>query len=498
VDTLVSAFSLVATVPTFVAIVAGTLLGIVMGVLPGLGPALAVSLALPFTFSLDKMASISMLLGLYSGSIYGGSVTAILINTPGTPASAATCLDGYPMARAGRADEAIGLSTAASLFGGLFSLVVLVLAAPQLAAWALRFGPAEIFAVAVFALTCIASVSEGAMVKGLMAGILGLFISVIGQDAVTGEARYTFGFFALTGGVDLLPVLVGLFALSEVMVRLVERQKAAATAVTGVGFRLPSLRVLRRCAGTAVKGSIIGTLLGVLPGVGPTTASFVSYSEARRVARPDDRFGSGEPRGIVASEVANNAVTGGALVPTLALGIPGDPITAIMLGAFMIHEIVPGPRMFVQHLDLVQAIFLSLLLVNLVMFVIAAFSAQLWTRVLRVPEPVLMAGVVVLVAVGTFSVNNSLLDLGTALVAGIAGFLLRYNGFPIAPVVIGLVLGRMVEENLRTGLIAYDGDLTVFFGRPIAVILYVATLLVLAWPLVARALRRRGNKGAAC
>lgn len=490
-DTLLSAFSLVATVPTIVAIVAGTLLGIVMGVLPGLGPALAVSLALPFTFGLDKMTSIAMLLGLYVGSIYGGSITAILINTPGTPASAATCLDGYPLARAGRADEAVGLSTVASLFGGLFSLLVLVVAAPQLAAWALKFGPAEIFALAIFALTCIASISEGAMIKGLMAGILGLFVSVIGQDAITGEARFTFDFFVLTGGIGLLPVLVGLFALSEVLVRLVERHKVSEPVTSGIGFRLPSFGMMRTCAGTAVKGSIIGTLLGILPGIGPTTASFVSYSEARRTARPDEKFGTGEPKGVVASESANNAVSGGALVPTLALGIPGDPITAIMLGAFIIHEIIPGPRLFVEHLDLVQAIFISLLLVNLVMFAIAAISAQLWTRVLRVPEPLLMAGVVVLVAVGTFSVNNSLLDLGIAMVAGIVGFLLRYNGFPIAPVVIGLVLGRMVEENLRTGLIAYDNDFGIFFGRPIPIALYAATALVLAWPLVSPWLARR-------
>lgn len=494
-ETLFSAIALVATVPTFIALVAGTLLGIIMGVLPGLGPGLAVSLALPFTFSLDKMPSIAMLLGLYCGSIYGGSITAILINTPGTPASAATCLDGYPMARAGRADHAIGLSTTASLFGGLFSLVILVLAAPQLAAWALRFGPAEIFAIAVFALTCIASISEGAMLKGLMAGIIGLFISVIGQDAITGEPRFTFGVFALTGGIELVPVLVGLFALSEVMVRLVERHKPTEAVTAGIGFRFPSLGMMRHCAGTAVKGSVLGTLLGVLPGIGPTTASFVSYSEARRSARRGEKFGSGEPKGVVASESANNAVTGGALVPTLALGIPGDPITAIMLGAFIIHEIVPGPRMFVQHLDLVQAIFIALLLVNLIMFAIGAVSAQIWTRVLRVPEPLLMAGVVVLVAVGTFSVNNSLLDLGVALIAGIAGFLLRYNGFPIAPVVIGLVLGRMVEENLRIGLIAYDGDFGTFFGRPIAIALYAATALVLMWPMIARWLARRRGDG---
>jgi putative tricarboxylic transport membrane protein len=494
VDTLLPAIGLVAGLPTLAALVAGTLIGIVMGVMPGLGPSLAVSLALPFTFSLDRMPSIAMLLGLYCGSIYGGSISAILINTPGTPASAATCLDGYPMARAGRADHAIGLATAASVFGGLFSLAILIIAAPQLAAWALKFGPAETFALAIFALTCIASVSEGAMIKGIAAGVIGLFISVIGQDAITGEPRFTFGVFALTGGIGLVPVLVGLFALSEVFVRLAGHRKPVEAVAAGIGFRFPSLATIRRCARTALKGSAIGTLLGVLPGVGPTTASFVSYSEARRGARDRTRFGKGEPEGVVASESANNAVTGGALVPTLALGIPGDPITAIMLGAFMIHEIVPGPSMFVQHVDLVQAIFIAMLLVNLVVFAAGALSAQLWTRVLRVPEPLLMAGVVVLVAVGTFSVNNSLLDLGVALVAGVVGFLLRHNGFPVAPVVIGLVLGRMVEESLRTGLIAYDNDFGVFFGRPIPIALYAATVLVLLWPLAARRIaRRRGE-----
>lgn len=481
-DTFLSALSLISSLAVLISIVAGTIVGVIVGVLPGLGPALAVSLMLPFTFGMDSISSIGMLLGVYAGSIYGGSITAILLNTPGTPASAATAFDGYPMARKGKADIAIGVATLSSAIGGILSLGVLIFAAPQLAFLALKFGPSEMFAIALFALTCIAAVSRGAMLKGLIAGAIGLLLSVIGQDVLTGSARFTFGSLELLGGLSLVSLLVGLFAVSEVLMRISSRNEDAPPILGNVGFRLPSASFLFNSWPIFIKSTGIGTFLGILPGIGPTAASFVSYAETKRSLAGKKELGTGEPEGIMASESANNAVTGGALVPTLALGIPGDPITAIMLGALIIHDIVPGPQLFVQNGNIAMAIFLALLLVNLVILAFGALSSHLWTRVLRIPEPVLLSSVLVLVCVGVYSVNSSFLDLFITFVAGVVGFLLRAKGFPIAPIVIGFVLGPMIEENLRMGLIVYDNDVYAYFTQPITLLFIMLSLLVLALP----------------
>ena len=489
--TFASAADLILTLPTLLALGGGTLLGVAIGVLPGLGPAVGVSLVLPLTIGMGQIPAISMLLGIYAGSIYGGSVTAVLINTPGTPSSAASCLDGYRMTMKGESGQALGIAVAASVFGGVFSVIVLALFAPQLATWALKFGPAEMFALAIFSLTCIAAVSEGTMVKGLIGGVLGLFLSVIGQDTFTGEARFTFGIFELSAGLSLVPVLVGLFALSEVFDRLASRHGADDLKPPPAKFRLPSWRQNRELLPVYIKGGIIGTILGILPGIGPTTASFVSYAEARRSSKHPERFGKGEPAGLAASESANNAVTGGALVPTLALGVPGDPITAILLGALVIKDIVPGPRLFMQHADLVTALFIALLLVNLILLPIAIGFSGLWRRLLMLPEPLLMAMVVVLVTVGIYTLNNSVLDMTTTFIAGVTGYLLRRANFPLAPIVIGFVLGGMVESNLRMGLIVYNHHVSEFLTRPIAATLLLLSLAMLARPLISRLRRRR-------
>lgn len=481
-DILASAADMIFTLPTVLAILGGTLLGVAIGVLPGLGPAVGVSLALPLTLGLDQVPAIAMLLGIYAGSIYGGSVTAILINTPGTPSSAASCLDGYPMTLKGEAGRALGIAAVASVFGGLFSVAILALFAPRLASWALNFGPAEMLALALFALTCIAAVSEGSMIKGLMGGVLGLFISVVGQDTFTGQVRYDFGIFELSAGLSLVPVLVGLFALSEVFTRLGGANGPVQT-ITSAGFRMPTFREFRGLTPTFLKGGVVGTILGILPGIGPTAASFVSYAEARRSSKEPETFGKGNPHGLAASESANNAVTGAALVPTLALGVPGDPITAILLGALVIKDIVPGPRLFIQHADTVAALYIVLTVINILILPIAAGFGGVWRRILALPEALLMAMVVVLVTVGIYTLNNSVLDLVTTFTAGVVGYLLRRAGFPLAPIIIGFVLGGMVEENLRMGMIVFEGDWTQFFTHPIAAALLALSVILLARPL---------------
>jgi len=496
-ELLLNAVGMLFTLPALVAILLGVVAGIIIGALPGLGAVLAITMALPLTFVLPKEASVALLLGLYCGSIYGGSISAILINTPGTPASAATILDGYPMARAGHADLALAWSTSASASGGIIAALVLALAAPLLATVGLAFGPIEYFALGLFALTCIISVAREDMVKGLLAGLGGMFVAIVGQDPLTGDLRFDFGSFDLSGGIGLVPFLVGIFALSEVFWRMAEHDPQAEETVMRAGFRMPRLSEFRMRAGVLIKSSLIGTWIGMLPGIGATAASMVSYAEAKRTSPRRDKFGTGEPDGLIASEAANNGVTAGALIPTLSLGIPGDPITAVMLGALTLQGITPGPRLFTESGDLVIFIFLALLIANVAMFASGALLAPLFSRILRVPEPLLMSCIVVLIALGTYSVNSSPFDLVVVFLSGIAGFLLRYNGFPLAPVVIGFVLCPMVEQSLRQGLILTNNSFLAFFTYPIALGLFIVTLLFLVWPFVRDWRAKRRGDGAA-
>ncbi|MBB4303469.1 putative tricarboxylic transport membrane protein [Rhodobium orientis] len=481
------------TLPVLVSVFAGTVLGVIVGVLPGLGSVVGITMVLPFTFTLGQIPALALMLGIYCGSVYGGSISAIVINTPGTPQAAATALDGYPMARRGEADLAIGWTTAASVIGGLFSVAVLIVAAPQLAAFSLNFTAIEYFALGVFALICIANVSRGAMLKGLLSGVIGLFVATVGVDHVTGDMRFTFDNFEMTAGISLVPAIVGLFALSEVFVRASETHVLKETSMFRVGFRLPPWSEWKPRLGILFKSCAIGSFVGALPGTGAATAAFISYSEAKRSSPRRDRLGTGEPDGLVAAESANNAVTGSAMVPTLALGIPGDPVTAVMLGTFVVHGLAPGPRLFTEHLDLVYAVFFILIAVNLLMFVVGAVGAQAFTRVLRIPEPILMASVVVISLIGAYGVRGNPIDLIIAFVFGVVGFLFRKNGFPLAPMVIGMVLSEMIENSLRQGLLITRGDFLAFFERPIALALFVLTAAILLWPPIRWALDRRGK-----
>lgn len=492
-DLLLSAASQIATPMTMLCIVLGTVFGVIIGVLPGLGSVIGLTMVLPFTFSLNQFPSIALMLGVYCGSVYGGSITAIILNTPGTPQSAATALEGFPMAKAGNADLAIGWVTTASTLGGLFSVLVFVLAGPWLARFSLQFTPVEYFALGLFAMTCIAGVSSGHLVKGLVAGGIGLMLACIGVDPVTGDMRYTFGSFQLSAGIGLIPVIVGLFAYSEMFLRVLEidDEKPAASHFR-VGFRMPPWREWRLRLGMLLRGSVLGSFVGALPGTGAATAAFIAYSEAHRTSKRRENFGKGEPDGLVACESANNAVTGSALVPTLALGIPGDPVTAVMLGALVIQGVAPGPQLFQQNLDLVYGIFLCLIVVNLVMFAAGALGASVFTRVLRIPEPILIGLILIVSTVGAYGVSGSIFDIWIAFCAGIAGAVLRYFSYPLAPIVIGMVLGPTIEMSLRQGLILSEGNILEFFLHPIASALFLLTLAMLLWPAIRARRARRG------
>lgn len=460
------------------AIAAGVVIGLVVGALPGLGSVVAITMVLPFTFSMPTVPAIGLILAVYCCSVFGGSYSAILLNTPGTPQSAATVLDGYSMSRQGKAGEALAWATGASAFGGLFSTFVLVLFAPQLARVALSFGPIENFALTCLALTCIAGVAGGNFLLGILAGLIGLMLATVGVDPLSGETRLTFGYFSVSSGLQLIPVLVGLFAVAEVFSRIAEPKQDGKAELIQSRYRIPSLSQWWARIGTLLKSSAIGSFIGVLPGTGAATSSFISYAVASRTGRFRENFGKGEPEGIVASEAANNAVTGGALVPTLALGIPGDPITAVMMSALILHGIQPGTRLFTDTPELIYACFIALLVINLVMFVVAGPFARIFGYVLRLPEHILMALVLLLSMLGAYGVRGNIFDLYVVLGAGVAGYLLRLAAIPVAPIVIGMVLGPFVEESLRQGLILTDGNFLVFFESPIAATLLIITALI--------------------
>ncbi|MEO1019738.1 MAG: tripartite tricarboxylate transporter permease, partial [Pseudomonadota bacterium] len=384
----------------------GTALGIVVGALPGLGSIIALTICLPFTFAMDQVPAVALLLAAYCGSVYGGSISSILINTPGTLAAASTALDGYPMALRGEANKALGWATAASICGGLFSTVILVLTAPQLANFALRFGPIETFSVIILALTCIASISRGSMLKGLLAGAIGLFLAVIGADPITGDIRFDFGYFPLTAGIALVPMVVGLFALSEVLIRALELGTGRVEITRNTGMQFPRWSEWKPRLRLLLKSCTIGSLIGVLPGTGSAVAAFISYAEAKRTSPRRDKIGTGEPDGIVAAESANNAVTGGALVPTLALGIPGDAVTAVMVTTLLIQGITPGVRLMADNPQIVIAAFIALFLINLILLVQAYAASRGFAALLRTPEPLLLAMVAVFATVGAYGVRG--------------------------------------------------------------------------------------------
>ena len=485
IASLPEALGLIFTFEGLLVLSLGTMLGIILGALPGIGSTVAVAMILPFTLSMSKAPAILLLLAICAGSVYGGSISAILINTPGTPQSAATCLDGYPMAQRGEAGKALGWATVASVIGGLASAVVLIFAAPQLAAFALNFGPIETFALILLGLTCIVSVSEGSLIKGLMAGFMGLFLSTVGGDPITGEARFTFGHFQLIAGFDLLAVVIGVFALSEVLTRAAASPEDIKPLVAFNGIVLPKLNEWKGRVKGLVKSVLIGNGIGVLPGTGAATAAFIAYAEARRSAPTRANFGKGEPDGLIASESANNAVTGGALVPTMALGIPGDAITAVMLATLTLHGVTPGIRLMSDNPVLMAAIFAGFFVINLMLLPLGMVESRMAAPILRIKEAYMLVMISLLCTVGVFFVRGNPFDLLVMAVAGVIGFILCRQGYPMAPLVIGMVLGPTLEISLRQGLIITDGSFSAFFvGHPIAGVLAVIAVGMLALPVI--------------
>ena len=457
----------------------GVALGIVFGALPGLTAVMGVALLIPLTFGLPPVVAFSSLLGMYCGAIYAGSITAILVSTPGTAAAAATMLEGPRLTARGESLRALEMTTVASFIGGVFSCFILAGVAPQLARFALNFSAPEYFALGIFGLTIVATLSEGALLKGCIAACLGLLIAMVGMDPLTGNLRLTFDSANLIYGVSLIPALVGLYALSQVFLTCEDVFRGKRLSAVNISRKGISLAEIWANRSALLRGSLIGTFIGIVPATGSGTASFAAYSEAKRNSRHPEAFGNGAIEGLAATESANNAVTGGALIPLLTLGIPGDVVTAVILGALMIQGMTPGPLLFQEQGALVYSIFISLLLANVFMLVLGMASVRVFSKIVSIPGGILMPLVTTLCVVGGYALNNSNFDLGVMAVFGILGWIMTKASIPLAPLLLAMILSGIIETNFRRALSISDNDYTVFLTRPVCAVFLCISLFIL-------------------
>ncbi|MCR9138804.1 MAG: tripartite tricarboxylate transporter permease [Alphaproteobacteria bacterium] len=461
------------------ALLIGSVGGVIIGAIPGVGPAVAIAILLPATFSLEPIVGLTMLLGIYGSSMYGGAIPAVLINTPGTAVNALTAYDGYPMTQNGQAHRAVSLAYSASFWGGIFGVVCLILLSPVLAIIAPMFGSREIFLAALLGIVLVILAHRGQIFAAGMLAMLGIFLQTIGLDAVTYTQRYTFEMTFLSSGINLIVVVLGLFALSQAFFLLSAPDDSPdANPVTG---RLTSgFRELLKHKRVATVASGFGVLLGMIPGTGEFTAQFMSYTYAQKTSKDPDAFGKGSPEGLIASEAANNAVPPAAMIPLLALGIPGEALTAMMLSVFYVHNVIPGPQLFQNNIDLVYGLYFALIVLNVVVICFLMFSTNLLTRVIRIPTRFLGVMILILSFVGVYSLRNSLTDCMIAAGFGVLGLILKRLNLPIVPIILGMVLGGIMEVKLRSALPRLKTPLDMI-DRPIAFIIFVMIVLVLAF-----------------
>jgi putative tricarboxylic transport membrane protein len=459
----------------------GTALGLFVGAMPGLSATMAIALLLPVTFKMRPETGISMLAAIYMGAMYGGSIAAVLIKTPGTPAAAATVMDGYPMAQRDEAGRALGISLTASFVGGVISSVILLTAAPMLGWVAVMFGPVELFGVAVLGMTIIGSLSQGSVIKGLLSGSLGLIFSTVGMDSITGMPRFTLGNINLYSGIQYTVALIGLFSIPQA-IKLIETDsvKGSRSANKITDRILRPWSELKELFPTFIKSSFIGVFTGIVPGAGGDTACWFAYNEAKRLHNDDDMFGKGSPYGIAAPEAANNAVVGGALVPTIALGIPGSSSTAVLLGGLMIHGIMPGPSLMTEYAGVTYTLLWAVLLSTVIMFLEGLAFTKACIIVTRVENKLLSVAIVVLCVIGSFAINNSMFDVGVMFAFGVLGYFMEKLSMPVAPLVVGLILGRMLDVTLHQSLLMSQGSWMIFARNPICVALLLLAALSLA------------------
>jgi putative tricarboxylic transport membrane protein len=492
-DAMIQGFSLLIDPFNIFLIFIAVLIGVCVGALPGLSSPMAVALLLPFSLSLEPIPAIAMMASLYCAGTFGGSITAILINTPGAPPAVATAFDGYPMAKRGEAGRALGLATVSSITGGVFSLITFLVAAPLLAKVALKFRPQEYFALSVFALSMLATISGKSSIRNLIAGAFGVLIGTIGMHMTTGVERFTFGISDLSEGIGFIPVLIGLFAMGELLNQS-QTLSQIYERITSVVVKLPTVQEIFKMKGTILRSCCIGTFIGILPAEGATVAAIMGYNEAKRFSKNKEEFGKGAPEGIVGPEAANNAAAGGAMVPTMALGIPGSGTTALILAGLIMHGFRPGPFLIKETPHFVYAIFGAMLLANFMFLGIGLAGAKVFSRVTLIPRALLWPAVFVFSMVGSYAFASSLVDVWIMLISGIVGFIMRRHGFGPAPLVMGLILGTLVEENLSRSMIIYDNNWFRFFESPIVDLFFALTLISLFWPFISKILTRRADR----
>jgi len=469
----------------------GVTMGTLVGVLPGIGPTATVALLLPATFKLDPISAIIMLSGICYGAMYGGSTTSILLNIPGEASSVVTCLDGYQMARQGRAGPALGISAFGSFIAGTFSIMGLVVLAPTLAEFALKFGPPEYFALMIMGLTVVAYLARKSMVKALMMTLLGIILGCIGLDPITATPRFTFGILELTDGIGLAPVVMGLFGIAEVLENLGVLAKVEVFAGKIKGL-FPDREDWRRSIGPIARGSLLGFFLGLLPGVGAIIPQFLSYGLEKRLSAHPERFGKGEIEGVASPEACNNAAVGGTFIPLLSLGIPSNAMTAILLGALMIYGLTPGPLLIKNSPDLFWGVIASMYIGNILLLILNLPLIPLWVSVLKIPYAYLSSFIILFCLIGAYSLNNSTADIFVAAIFSLIGLLMKKFDFEAAPLVLAFVLGPLLETALRRSLILSDGSFLIFFERPISAAFILFAIFVLAVPLFSKIRLGRG------
>ncbi|NOE27077.1 tripartite tricarboxylate transporter permease [Ruegeria sp. HKCCD6157] len=476
-DNLISGFAILAQWQVVVALIIGSVGGVIIGALPGVGAAVAIAILLPATFAFEPIVGLTLLLGIYGSSMYGGAIPAILINTPGTAVNALTTYDGYPMTKRGEGHRALSLAYSASFFGGIFSILCLIILSPVLAWVAPHFGSREIFLAALMGILLVILAHRGQTFSAAMLAFFGIFLSTVGLEPVKYTKRFTFDQTWLSSGVDLIVVVLGLFAISQALLLLVDKEHAPGEAhVRGSIFAgLKELLGLKRIATVS---SSLGVLMGMIPGTGEFTSQFLSYTYAQKTSEDPDKFGDGSPEGLVASEAANNAVPGAAMIPLLALGIPGEALTAMMLSVFYVHNVIPGPQLFADQMDFVMALYMSLILLNVIVLVFLLFSTNLLLKIIQIPTRFLGIMILTLSFVGVFSLRNSVTDCAIAAGFGVFGLILKRLNLPIVPIILGMVLGGIMEVKLRSAMARVKSPLD-FIDRPIAAMLFIMILGIL-------------------
>jgi putative tricarboxylic transport membrane protein len=459
----------------------GTFVGIYIGAIPGLSVTMAVSILISFTFSWEVYPAISLMVGIYMGGVYGGSRTAILLNIPGAPSAIATALDGYPMAQRGEAGQAIGVTTVMSFFGGLVGILVLALAAPFVSEFAIKFQPRDYMLLAVLGILLVGSLSSGSLIKGIFAGAFGIAIGAVGRDPLTFTERFTFDFQIMEGGISFIAVMIGMFGVSEALMQLQNVNRAAVR--QKIDRIIPSFGTIKKYLPLSLQTSSIGVVIGALPGTGGDIAALMAYDHAKRVTKePSAPFGDGAMEGLVAPETANNAAVGGAFIPMMTLGIPGDAVTAIMIGALFIHGLNPGPMLMIDQPDMFWFIVGALFTANIFMLIFGLTGIKIFTKIVEMPRSVIIPLILLLSVVGAYAVNNSITDIYWMLGFGVFGYFMRHYGYPLGPVILGVILSRLLDDNWRRAIISEREDLGRFFEgiltSPLSLGLFIAVILI--------------------